>query len=181
MADPFLVLATQNPIEQEGTYPLPEAQVDRFLLKLRIGYPSREDERIIMDRMAGREVPPVSRVIDPEGIHAARSAVNAVFIDEKIKTYILDLVFASRDPEAAGLDLAPLIAWGASPRATLALTQLSRAHALLRGRAFVIPEDIKAVAPDTLRHRVLVTYEAEAQEMDSDDVIAALLAGVPVP
>jgi len=181
MADPFLVLATQNPIEQEGTYPLPEAQVDRFLLKLRIGSPSREDERIIMDRMAGREVPPVSRVIDPEGIHAARSAVNAVFIDEKIKTYILDLVFASRDPEAAGLDLAPLIAWGASPRATLALTQLSRAHALLRGRAFVIPEDIKAVAPDTLRHRVLVTYEAEAQEMDSDDVIAALLAGVPVP
>jgi len=181
MADPFLVLATQNPIEQEGTYPLPEAQVDRFLLKLRIGYPDRDEERTIMDRMAGRDVPTVEKAIDPEGIRAARNAVNAVFIDEKIKSYILDLVFASRDPEEAGLDLAPLIAWGASPRATLALTQLSRAHALLRGRAFVTPEDVKAVAPDTLRHRVLVTYEAEAQEMDSDDIIAALLAGVPVP
>ena len=181
MADPFLVLATQNPIEQEGTYPLPEAQVDRFLLKLRIGYPDRDEERIILDRMAGREVPAVSAVIDPDGIRAARAAVNAVFVDEKIKTYILDLVFASRDPEAAGLDLGPLIAWGASPRATLALTQLARAHALLRGRAFVTPEDVKAVAPDTLRHRVLVTYEAEAQEMDSDAVVAALLAGVPVP
>ncbi len=181
MADPFLVLATQNPIEQEGTYPLPEAQVDRFLLKLKIEYPDREEERTILDRMAGRSVPDVGAVIDPTGIREARGAVNAVFIDEKIKTYILDLVFASRDPEAAGLDLAPLIAWGASPRATLALTQLARAHALLRGRAFVVPEDVKAVALDTLRHRVLVTYEAEAQDMTSDDVVEALLAGVAVP
>ncbi len=181
MADPFLVLATQNPIEQEGTYPLPEAQVDRFMLKLKIGYPDRQEELLILDRMAGRAVPEVASAIDPQGIRAGRAAVNAVFIDEKIKTYILDLVFASRDPEAAGLDLAPLIAWGASPRATLALTQLSRAHALMRGRAFVVPEDVKAVAPDTLRHRVLVTYEAEAQDMTSDDVVAALLAGVAVP
>ncbi len=181
MADPFLVLATQNPIEQEGTYPLPEAQVDRFLLKLKIGYPGREEERLILERMAGRAVPTVSPVIDPQGIREGRAAVNAVFIDEKIKTYILDLVFASRDPEAAGLDLAPLIAWGASPRATLALTQLARAHALLGGRAFVVPEDVKAVALDVLRHRILVTYEAEAQDMTSDEVVTALLAGVQVP
>ncbi len=181
MDDPFLVLATQNPIEQEGTYPLPEAQVDRFLLKLKIGYPDRQEELAILDRMAGREVPAVSPVIDPQGIAEVRGAVNAVFIDEKIKGYILDLVFATRDPEAAGMDLAPLIAWGASPRATLALTQLARAHALLRGRAFVVPEDVKAVAPDTLRHRVLVTYEAEAQEMTSEDVVAALLANIAVP
>jgi len=181
MDDPFLVLATQNPIEQEGTYPLPEAQVDRFLLKLRIEYPDREEEMAILDRMAGREVPDISPVIDPAGIREVRGAVNAVFIDEKIKAYILDLVFASRDPAAAGLDLAPLIAWGASPRATLALTQLARAHALLRGRAFVVPEDVKAVAPDTLRHRVLVTYEAEAQDMTSEDIVAVLLAQVAVP
>ncbi len=181
MDDPFLVLATQNPIEQEGTYPLPEAQVDRFLLKLRIEYPDREEEMAILDRMAGREVPDISPVIGPAGIREVRGAVNAVFIDEKIKAYILDLVFASRDPAAAGLDLAPLIAWGASPRATLALTQLARAHALLRGRAFVVPEDVKAVAPDTLRHRVLVTYEAEAQDMTSEDIVAVLLAQVAVP
>jgi len=181
MADPFLVLATQNPIEQEGTYPLPEAQVDRFLLKLRIGYPTRDEERLIMDRMAGREVPSVAKVIDPAAITEIRSAVNAVFIDEKIKSYILDIVFASRDPESAGLDLAPLIAWGGSPRATLALTQLSRARALLKGRAFVTPEDIKAVGHDVLRHRILVTYEAEAENLSSDDIVSALLDNIEVP
>jgi MoxR-like ATPase len=181
MADPFLVLATQNPIEQEGTYPLPEAQVDRFLLKLHIGYPTKDEERIILDRMAGREVPSVSRVLDAGSIGEMRSAVGAVFIDEKIKTYILDLVFASRDPAAAGLDLAPLIAWGASPRATLALTQLSRARALLKGRAFVVPEDVKAVGHDVLRHRILVTYEAEAENMTSDDIVSALLDNIEVP
>ena len=181
MDDPFLVLATQNPIEQEGTYPLPEAQVDRFLLKLKVGYPSRDEERLILERMAGQEIPAVDVVLDPTGIKEIRSAVNAVFVDEKIKSYILDIVFATRDPEAAGLDLAPLIAWGASPRATLALTQLSRARALLKGRAFVIPEDIKAVGHDVLRHRVLVTYEAEAEELTSDDIVTTLLENIEVP
>jgi MoxR-like ATPase len=181
MADPFLVLATQNPIEQEGTYPLPEAQVDRFLLKLRVGYPDRDEERIILDRMAGRSVPEVAHVLDPAAIADLRGAVSTVFVDEKIKSYILDIVFASRDPEAAGLDLAPLIAWGASPRATLALTQLARARALIKGRAFVIPEDIKAVGHDALRHRVLVTYEAEAENLTSDDIVTALLDNIEVP
>ncbi len=181
MADPFLVLATQNPIEQEGTYPLPEAQVDRFLLKLHIGYPTKDEERVILDRMAGRDLPSVGKVLDAGAIAEMRSAVNAVFVDEKIKTYILDIVFASRDPEEAGLDLAPLIAWGASPRATLALTQLSRARALLKGRAFVIPEDIKAVGHDVLRHRILVTYEAEAENLSSDDIVSALLDNIEVP
>jgi len=181
MADPFLVLATQNPIEQEGTYPLPEAQVDRFLLKVRIGYPTKEEERVILDRMAGRDLPSVSKVLDASVIREMRTAVNSVFVDEKIKSYILDIVFASRDPEEAGLDLAPLIAWGASPRATLALTQLSRARALLKGRAFVIPEDIKAVGHDVLRHRILVTYEAEAENLTSDDIVSALLDNIEVP
>jgi MoxR-like ATPase len=181
MADPFLVLATQNPIEQEGTYPLPEAQVDRFLFKLKIGYPSRDEELLIMERMAGRNVPEVSTVIDPAALREIRDAVSRVFVDEKIKSYILDIVFASRDPEAAGLDLAPLIAWGASPRATLALAQLSRARALMRGRAFVIPEDVKAVGMDILRHRILITYEAEAENLTSDDVVTALLDNIEVP
>lgn len=181
MADPFLVLATQNPIEQEGTYPLPEAQVDRFLLKLRIGYPTWEEERTILDRMAGRDIPDIEKVLDPESIQQMRQAVNRVFVDEKIKDYILNIVFASRDPEAADLDLGPLIAWGASPRATLALTQLSRARALLRGRAFVVPEDVKAVGHDALRHRILVTYEAEAENLSSDDIVSALLDNIEVP
>ncbi len=181
LADPFLVLATQNPIEQEGTYPLPEAQVDRFLIKLKIGYPTREEEGQILDRMAGREIPNVDTVLDPEGLSQIKQAVSRVFVDEKIKAYILDIVFASRDPEAAGLDLAPLIAWGASPRATLALTQLSRARALLRGRAFVIPEDIKAVGLDILRHRILITYEAEAENLTSDDIVMSLLDHIEVP
>ncbi|MCB1184511.1 AAA family ATPase [bacterium] len=181
MADPFLVLATQNPIEQEGTYPLPEAQVDRFLLKLNIGYPTKDEERVILDRMAGRALPSVDRVLDPAAIAEMRQAVNTVFIDDKIKDYILDIVFASRDPEAAGLDLAPLISWGASPRATLALTQLARARALLKGRAFVIPEDVKAVGHDVLRHRILVTYEAEAENLKSDDIVSALLDNIEVP
>ncbi len=181
MADPFLVLATQNPIEQEGTYPLPEAQVDRFLMKLRVGYPARDEERLILERMAGRAVPAVDTVLDPDVLREIRAAVGGVFVDEKIKSYILDIVFASRDPEAAGLDLAPLIAWGASPRATLALTQLARARALLRGRAFVIPEDVKAVGHDVLRHRILVTYEAEAENLSSDDIVSVLLDNIEVP
>ncbi|PID80694.1 ATPase [bacterium DOLZORAL124_64_63] len=181
MADPFLVLATQNPIEQEGTYPLPEAQVDRFLLKLKIGYPTRAEEALILERMAGKAVPAVRKVIGPEDVRQVRAAVSRVFVDEKIKAYILDIVFASRDPEAAGLDLAPLIAWGASPRATLALTQLARARALLRGRAFVIPEDVKSVGMEVLRHRILVTYEAEAENLTSDDVVTSLLDNIEVP
>ena len=181
LPDPFLVLATQNPIEQEGTYPLPEAQVDRFLLKLRVGYPTRDDERAILERMAGRDLPAVSPVLEPQGLAEIRAAVNAVFVDDKIKSYVLDIVFASRDPESAGLKLAPLIAWGASPRATLALTQLARARALLRGRAFVIPEDVKAVGHDALRHRILVTYEAEAENLTADDIVTSLLDGIPLP
>ncbi len=181
MADPFLVLATQNPIEQEGTYPLPEAQVDRFLLKLNVGYPTRDEERLILERMAGQDLPAVDKMISPDEIREMRAAVSTVFVDEKIKTYILDIVLATRDPQEAGLDLAPLIAWGASPRATLALTQLARARALLRGRAFVIPEDVKAIGPDVLRHRVLITYEAEAQNMTSNDIVGVLLDNIEVP
>jgi len=181
LSDPFLVLATQNPIEQEGTYPLPEAQVDRFLLKLRIDYPNRDEERTILERMAGREIPVVNEVITPEEITTIKTAVNAVFVDEKIKDYILDIVFASRDPARYGLNLAPLIAYGASPRATLALTQLTRARALLNGRGFVVPEDVKAIGHDVLRHRILVTYEAEAEQLTSDDIVTTLLENIEVP
>ena len=178
---PFLVLATQNPIEQEGTYPLPEAQVDRFLLKLRVGYPTEVEERQILERMAGREIPRIEPVITPAEIDTIAEAAGTVFMDEKIKTYILNLVFATREPQRFGLDLAPLIAYGASPRATLALTQLSRARALMRGRAFVIPEDVKAVGPEVLRHRILITYEAEAEDLTSDDIVTTLLDHVEVP
>jgi MoxR-like ATPase len=178
---PFLVLATQNPIEQEGTYPLPEAQVDRFLTKLRVGYPNRDEERLILERMAGHEVPPVEPRLTMDLLAEIKAAVNAVFVDEKIKDYILDLVFASRDPERFGLDLGPLIAYGASPRATLALTQMARARALMRGRTFVIPEDVKSSGHDVLRHRILVTYEAEAENLTSDDLVTSLLENIEVP
>ncbi len=181
LADPFLVLATQNPIEQEGTYPLPEAQVDRFLLKLEVGYPTKDEERLILERMAGRSPVVVSPVINAGDIAEFRAGVNAVFVDEKIKAYILDLVFATRQPRDYGLDLAPLIAYGASPRATLALTQLARARALLQGRAFVVPEDVKAIGHAVLRHRVLVTYEAEARELTSNDVVTTLFDSIEVP
>ncbi len=181
MADPFLVLATQNPIEQEGTYPLPEAQIDRFLLKLHVGYPTRDEERIILERMAGKMPPRVNPVLGPDEIRALRAAVSGVFVDEKIKDYILDLVFATRDPSAYGLDAAALIAYGASPRATLALAQTSRARALMSGRAFVVPEDVKTAAHAVLRHRILVTYEAEAEQLTSDDIIDRLLDHVEVP
>ncbi len=181
MDDPFLVLATQNPIEQEGTYPLPEAQVDRFLLKLQVEYPSRDEERVILERMAGRTPPRVNPVLGPDEIRTLRGVVNGIFVDEKIKDYVLDLVFATRDPAACGLEAAHLIAYGASPRATLALTQASRARALLAGRSFVVPEDIKTTAHAVLRHRILVTYEAEAEQLTSDDVIDRLLDHVEVP
>jgi len=180
--EPFLVLATQNPIEQEGTYPLPEAQIDRFMLKLRVGYPSRDEEKEIMRRMAGGTAIPVKAVATPAAILAARGRIAAMFLDERIVNYIVDLVHATRSPADVGLgDLEPLIEFGASPRATISLAQASRAHAFLRGREFVSPEDVKAMAPDVLRHRVLLTYEAEAENVQSDEVIDRVLAKIPVP
>jgi MoxR-like ATPase len=182
LEEPFLVLATQNPIEQEGTYPLPEAQVDRFMLKLRVGYPTRDEEKEIMRRMAGGEPIPVDRVASPEAVLAARARIAELYMDERIMDYIVDIVHATREPKAAGLeDLEPLIEFGASPRATIALAQASRAHSFLRGRAFVTPDDVKAIAPDVLRHRVLTTYEAEAEEVTSDDIVARVLAKIESP
>ena len=182
LEEPFLVLATQNPIEQEGTYPLPEAQVDRFMLKLRVGYPTRDEEKEIMRRMAGGEPIPIDHVASPEAVMAARARIADLYMDERIMDYIVDIVHATREPGAAGLDdLAPLIEYGASPRATIALAQASRANAFLRGRAFVTPDDVKAIAPDVLRHRVLTTYEAEAEEVTSDDIVTKALAKIDSP
>ncbi len=178
----FIVIATQNPLEQEGTYPLPEAQVDRFMLKLKVGYPSRDDERTIMDRMATGEVPKVGKVISPDKILHARKVVNEVYLDDKIKDYIIDVVFASREPERYGLgELSRFIEYGASPRASIALNIAARAHAFLRHRGYVTPEDIKSVGADVLRHRVIVTYEAEAEEMTSEDVVRRIFDTVEVP
>ena len=182
LQEPFLVLATQNPIEQEGTYPLPEAQVDRFMLKLRVGYPTRDEEREIMRRMASGHAIKVSHVATPEAILEARGRIADLYMDDRIVDYIVDIVHATRDPEAAGLkELKPLIEFGASPRATISLAQASRAHAFLRGRAFVTPDDVKAIAPDVLRHRVLTTYEAEAEEVTSDEIVTRVLAKVESP
>jgi MoxR-like ATPase len=182
LEEPFLVLATQNPIEQEGTYPLPEAQVDRFMLKLRVGYPTRDEEKEIMRRMASGTPIDVAAVATPEAIMGARRRVSNLYMDERIVDYIVDIVTATRTPKEAGLgDLVPLIEFGASPRATIALAQASRAHAYLRGRTFVTPDDVKAVAPDVLRHRVLTTYEAEAEEVTSDDIVTRVLAAIETP
>jgi MoxR-like ATPase len=182
LEEPFLVLATQNPIEQEGTYPLPEAQVDRFMLKLRVGYPTREDEKEIMRRMASGAPIPVNAVATPEGIMGARQRITELYMDDRIVDYIVDIVHASRVPAEAGLKaLAPLIEFGASPRATIALAQASRAHAFLRGRTYVTPDDVKAIAPDVLRHRVLTTYEAEAEDVTSDDIVRRILDTVEAP
>jgi MoxR-like ATPase len=182
LVEPFLVLATQNPIEQEGTYPLPEAQVDRFMLKLRVGYPTRDEEREIMKRMAGGEAIAVKQVADPEHLMEARRRIAGLFLDNRLVDYIVDLVHATREPAAAGLpDLVPLVEYGASPRATIALAQAARAHAYLRGRAFVSPDDVKAMAKDVLRHRVLLTYEAEAENVASDEVIDRVLGAVAAP
>jgi MoxR-like ATPase len=180
--EPFLVLATQNPIEQEGTYPLPEAQVDRFMLKLRVGYPSRDEEKEIMRRMAGGEPISVQHVASPIAIMEARHRIAELYMDERIVDYIVEIVHATREPAESGLkELAPLIEFGASPRATIALAQASRAHAFLRGRTFVTPDDVKSIAPDVLRHRVLTTYEAEAEEVTSDDVVAKILGKIESP
>lgn len=178
---PFLVLATQNPIEQEGTYPLPEAQVDRFMLKVIVGYPDKTEEREIMDRMTAPTEPTVTPVIAPEDILAARSVVREIYIDDKVKDYIVDVVHASRRPEAYGMDLGPLIAYGASPRASIYLNLAARAHAFVQGRAYVTPEDIKEIGPDVLRHRVIVTYEAEAEQITSEQVVQRIFDHVEVP
>jgi MoxR-like ATPase len=180
--DPFLVLATQNPIEQEGTYPLPEAQVDRFLLKLKITYPAKNEELEIIERMATGTEPKASPAVKPEAIIRARELCNRIYVDPKIKDYILNIVFATRTPEEHGLkDLKGLIRYGASPRASINLTTTARAMAFLKRRGFVIPEDIKELAPDVLRHRIILTYEAEAEEITTDEIIKKILEGIEVP
>ncbi|MGH1363082.1 MAG: AAA family ATPase [Calditrichia bacterium] len=182
LEDPFLVMATQNPIEQEGTYPLPEAQVDRFMLKLRVSYPTKDEELKIIRQMGDGAALETKAVVKPKEIVAARKLVNQVYMDEKIERYIVDLVFATRDPESYGLrDLKPLLAFGASPRASLSLKAAAKAHAFLRRRGYVTPEDIKAIGLDVLRHRVLLTYEAEAEEVTSEDIVRRVLNHVEVP
>jgi MoxR-like ATPase len=182
LPDPFLVLATQNPIEQEGTYPLPEAQIDRFMLKLSVTYPSKAEERQILDRMATTTHQlRASPVIHTQDIIRLRNLVDEIYLDDKIKDYIIDLVFATREPATYKLDLQRLIQYGASPRATLYLTVASKAHALLQGRGYVTPQDVKSIGSDVLRHRVIVTYEAEAEDVTSDMVIKSIFDGVPVP
>ena len=182
LPEPFLVLATQNPIEQEGTYPLPEAQLDRFLFKVRVEYPSRLEEREVLVRMSGGDPIPVKRVLDPAGILSARKAIAGIHLDQRLVDYIVDLVRATREPGNVGLPaLAPLIAFGASPRASISFAQASRAYAFLQGRTFVVPEDIRALAGDVLRHRLVLTFEAEAEDVTSDGIIAQLLTAVKAP
>jgi MoxR-like ATPase len=182
LSDPFLVLATQNPLEQEGTYQLPEAQLDRFMLKLNIGYPSKAEERKILDLM-GTSAPDLSvqTVASAEEVIRARDIVNRIFIDDRVKDYIVDIVWATRRPEEYHLGMEGLIRYGASPRATINLTLASRAHAFLNGRGYVTPQDIKSVGLDVLRHRVIVSYEAEAEEITSETVIQRIFSGLPVP
>jgi MoxR-like ATPase len=180
--EPFLVLATQNPIEQEGTYPLPEAQIDRFMFKLKITYPTSEEERTIMDRMTvGRPVS-VEAKVDPKDIIEARKVVTGIYVDEKVKEYILNIVLATREPARYGLpELTDLIAYGASPRASIYLNLAAKAHAFLKGRGYITPEDIKAIGHDVLRHRILITYEAEAEETTSDDIVQKIFDTIEVP
>ena len=182
LEEPFMVLATQNPIESEGTYPLPEAQLDRFMLKVRVGYPSRDEEKEVLLRMSGGQEIAVERLLEPATILSARSAIASLYMDQKVVDYIVDLVRATRDPGLVGLtDLKPLIAFGGSPRASIALAQASRAHAFLRDRAYVTPEDVRALAPDVLRHRIVLTFEAEAEDLTTDDVVTRILGAVRVP
>ena len=180
--DPFIVLATQNPIEQEGTYPLPEAQVDRFMLKLSIGYPTPEEELTIMQRMSKGPEPTPDSVVRPEDIIKARKVVEEIYIDPKIEQYIIDMVFATRNPKEYGLeDLADLIAYGASPRASIYLAKTAKAHAFLKRRGYVTPEDVRAIGMDVLRHRIIVTYEAEAEEVSAEDIVRKVLNKIEVP
>jgi MoxR-like ATPase len=182
LPDPFLVLATQNPIEQEGTYPLPEAQVDRFMLKLRVGYPDKVEEKEIMRRMATRERPAVGAVLSPDEIKEMRRVADAVYLDEKVEDYIVDIVFATREPGLYKLEkFERLIDYGASPRATIFLAQVAKVQAFMSGRGYVTPQDVKTVGPDVLRHRVLISYEAEAQDLTSDDIIQEIFNTVDVP
>jgi MoxR-like ATPase len=182
LAEPFLVLATQNPIEQEGTYPLPEAQVDRFMFKLRIGYPSRAEEKEILRRMASGAAIPVAAVATPQQLLDVRRRIADMYMDDRLVDYIVELVHATRFPAEVGLsDLVPLVEFGASPRATIALGQASRAYAFLRGRNFVTPDDVKAIAPDVLRHRVLTTFEADAEGVTTDTIVSRILGRVEAP
>ncbi len=183
LPEPFLVLATQNPIDQEGTYQLPEAQVDRFMFKLKIDYPDMKEERLILDLMAKTAVSEeVNKIVTPEKIMAARKVVDEIYMDDKIKDYIVDIVFATRKPEKYGLkELENMVQFGASPRATIALALAAKAHAFMEGRGYVVPQDIKDLAPDILRHRIIVTYEAEAEGVDSEFVIEKTLNKVAVP
>ena len=182
MDDLFLVMATQNPIEQEGTYPLPEAQVDRFMLKVKVDYPTRSEERLIIDRMTGASLPTINPVVTPGDILRARDMVRQIYVDDKIKEYVLDLVLTTRQPGTNGLsDLNNLIEFGASPRASINLITAARAHAFLKGRGFVTPEDIKQIAPDVLRHRIITSYEAEAENINSDHIVRRILDHTDVP
>ena len=182
LPEPFLVFATQNPIEQEGTYPLPEAQVDRFMLKLRVGYPNREEEKEIMRRVARNERVEIPQVISPDEILRARDLATQVYVDPKVEEYIVDIIFATREPAMFKLPkLEKLIEVGASPRATIFMLQASRVHAMMSGRSYVTPQDVKTIGPDILRHRVQLTYEAEAQELTSDDIIQDIFNTVDVP
>ncbi|MCL2777347.1 MAG: MoxR family ATPase [Polyangiaceae bacterium] len=182
LPDPFIVMATQNPIEQEGTYPLPEAQVDRFMLMCKVGYPTRDDELKIMDRMTSLVPATAEQVVTPTELLDARKIIAQIYVADKVKDYIVDVVFATREPASHGLkDLAPLIEFGASPRASIALNLASRAHAFLRHRGYVTPEDVKAVGPDVLRHRIVLTYEADAEEVTSEQVVRRVFEVIEVP
>ncbi|MBN1398132.1 MAG: MoxR family ATPase, partial [Bacteroidetes bacterium] len=182
LEEPFLVLATQNPIEQEGTYPLPEAQVDRFMLKVKIGYPMREEELLIMRQNVLGNDKNVKAAVSTKEILSAREVVRQVYMDEKIERYILDIVFATREPRNFKLDkLAPLISYGASPRASINLALAAKAHAFIKRRGYVIPEDVRAICPDVMRHRIAVTYEAEAEEITPEHIVAEILNHVEVP
>jgi MoxR-like ATPase len=182
LPEPFLVLATQNPIEQEGTYPLPEAQIDRFMLKLVIDYPNKGEELQILRRMSTATAPVAKAVCDPDAILRARQATHELYIDEKVELYIVDLVCATRQPQDYGLkDLSPLIEYGASPRATIYLSLAAKAHAFLQGRGYVTPDDVLSIGMDVLRHRVIVSYEAEAEEIDSEEIITRIFKAVEIP
>jgi MoxR-like ATPase len=183
LPDPFIVMATQNPIEQEGTYPLPEAQIDRFMLMVKVGYPTREEERLVMDRMTSVvHATTATSKTSPEQLLEARKVVRDVYMDDRVKDYIVDVVFATREPQKKGMkDLAPLIEYGASPRASIALNLAARAHAFLRHRGYVTPEDVKAIGPDVLRHRVVLSYEAEAEEVTAEDIVRRVFEVVEVP
>ena len=181
LEEPFLVLATQNPIEQEGTYPLPEAQIDRFMLKLKIDYPDLKEERQILDLMSRDEAIPISKVVGPADIRRVREVIKDIYMDERIKDYIVQLVFATRRPEDYKLDVKDLIQFGASPRATIFLAQSARAHAFLKGRGYVTPEDVKAIGLDVLRHRIILSYEAEAEEVTTESIVSRIFDAVQVP